>query len=297
MNELAELRTFVAVVENGSFSKTARQTGRSTSSIARQVSALEDRLGISLLHRTTRQQGLTDGGAAFYEGAIKVLSSLDNLQRDVSAYQSELKGVLRAQIRASAALSIIAPELPRFLEQYPDIKLNLVLADEQVDLVANGLDVAVWLGHLNDSGLIARRLSANKRILCGSPAYFERYGEPKHPSDLQQHNCLLYRAVNYGNLWRFEKGDEKLEVHVAGNLESENGSILLTSCINGVGLFVAQEWMLRGPVRDGRLRPVLTDYIINPSNDNDTALHVVWPPTKKLSPKARAFIDFLVSLF
>ncbi|MGD9941596.1 MAG: LysR family transcriptional regulator [Burkholderiaceae bacterium] len=181
MDELASMRTFVQVIEDGSFSAAARRTRTSVSSIARQVKHLEDTLGVRLLNKTTRSQALTEAGRVYYQRAKSMLDELDRTKRDVLAYQSAVKGTLRVFIRVSAAVGVVLPALPRFLARHPELHIDMIVADGQVDLVSNGIDVAVWLGQLEDSSLIARLLSPSPRVLCGSPDYFKRYGLPKHP--------------------------------------------------------------------------------------------------------------------
>jgi len=296
MDELDGMRVFVQVVDGGSFSAAARQADASVSSIARHVKALEDSLGTRLLNKTTRQQALTEAGRIFYGRAKAILDEVDRARRDVSSFQSTVKGLLRVYLRSSAGSAVIAPALPEFLVRHPEVTLDVTLADERVDLVANSIDVAVWLGHLDDSSMIARRLSPSRRVVCGSPQYFARRGVPAQPTDLAGHNCLVYKASHYGNVWRFTKGGDKVDVTATGNLQTSSGSVLMTTALAGLGLMVVQEWMVRSVLQSGRLLSVLTDYDVSPT-EYDTALYAVYPHGRGLSLKTRAFVDFLVELF
>jgi DNA-binding transcriptional LysR family regulator len=296
MDEFLKIRTLVQVVEAGSFSAAARQTDMSISAIARQVKALEESLGVRLLNRTTRNQALTEAGALFYERARAILDDVERAKRDASSFQKAVKGVLRVSLRISAGTTVIVPALPRFLERHPELTVNVSLSDERFDLVARGIDVAVWLGNLGDSGVVARRLTPTRRVACASPEYFKRYGVPKVPTDLAGHNCIVYTVSQYSHAWRFVKDDHRVDLPVQGNLESSHAQVLMTAALAGVGLVLVPDWMARRAVSEGRLQMVLTEYEISPT-DYDAALYAVYPHSRGLSPKARAFVDFLVDLF
>ncbi len=296
MDDLNTLRIFVQVVEDGSLSATARRAHTAVSSIARQVKALEDSLGARLLNKTTRRQSLTEAGRVFYERAKIILDEFDRAKRDVSSFQDTVKGVLRVYLRTSAATAVIVPALPKFLEQNPQVTLDVTLGDERIDLIAQGMDVAVFLGHLDDSSMVARRLSPSRRVVCGSPAYFKRHSTPRKPADLSKHNCLIYKADRYSELWRFTKGTEKINVPVAGNLHTSSAATLMAAALSGLGVMVVQKWMAAAAIKEGKLAAVLADYEVSPT-DYDTALYAVYPHSRGLSPKSRAFVDFLVGLF
>jgi DNA-binding transcriptional LysR family regulator len=296
MDELTTVRTFLSVVEHGSFSAAARQKNMTVSSIARQVNALEGTLGVRLLNRTTRHQSLTEAGALYYDQVRAVVRELDTIRHQVASYQDSVKGTLRVQLRTSVATQLILPAVPAFLGQYPGLRLDIHLSDHRADLVENGFDLAVWLGNLQDSNLIARQLSPSCRVVCGSPRYFDVYGEPRHPGELARHNCILYDPDHYGRIWRFRLGEEAIEVPVAGNLQTSSSAALLTAAVGGLGLIVAQEWMVRTAIAEGALRQILNGYSVRPT-DFDAALYVVYPHSSRLSPKTRVFVEFLVGLF
>jgi DNA-binding transcriptional LysR family regulator len=296
MDELSANRTFVRVVERGSISAAARDLGASITAVSRQVSGLEEMLGVRLLNRTTRKHALTEAGQIYYNEVLDILRRIETVKSEVSAHQDVVKGCLRVHLRTSVGSQVIVPALPRFLSRHPDVTLEVALTDERSDLVALGVDVAVWLGSLEDSGLIARRLSPSLRVICASKSYLRAQGQPKSPKDLAQHNCLVYSARSYDNIWRMTKNGETEAIVVSGNLRTDSSAVLLSSAVAGLGLVMLQEAMVRQSIASGELEPVLVDYQVSPT-DADVALYAVHPNRRRVSPKTRAFVDFLVDLF
>ncbi|SLN41554.1 LysR family transcriptional regulator [Oceanibacterium hippocampi] len=296
MDELTCIRTFLQVVEAGSFSAVARQKNTTASSIARQVGALEKLLGVRLINRTTRTQNLTDPGHLYYQQMAGVIGRIDNINTDVSSYQKSVKGMLRVQLRTSVATEVILPEIPRFLRENPELSLDIQLSDETIDLIKNQIDVAVWLGKLDDSSNVARRLSKSHRVVCGSPAYFAEHGTPKHPAELAEHNCLIYKGAHYRSTWAFAWDGKSMEISVSGNMQTSSSTVLMKAAVNGLGIMVTQEWMARQAIANGDLVRVLDQYEVSPTTQ-DTALYAVYPHGHRISPNTRAFVDFLVSLF
>lgn len=296
LDELKLDRAFVQIVKSGSMSAAARQLDTSVTSIARQLSRLETSLGVRLLNRTTRSQSLTEAGQIYYQRLLELLDQIDEMKRDVSSYQQGTKGRLRVHLRTSIGLQVVVPALPAFFKKNPDVTLDLTLTDERADLVAEGIDVAMWLGNLQDSSIVARRLSPSRRVMCASPLYLKRNGHPQAPNDLMKHNCLLFLARNYLNRWRFTKDEETVEIPVTGNLQTDNGAVLRVSALNGVGIVMLQRSMVKEDLANGSLVQVMPDYEVSPT-EFDTALYVVYPSSRRLSPKTRVFVDFLVDLF
>jgi DNA-binding transcriptional LysR family regulator len=296
LDELKLDRAFVQIVKSGSMSAAARQLDTSVTSIARQLSRLETSLGVRLLNRTTRSQSLTEAGKIYYQRLLELLDQIDEMKRNVSSYQQGTKGRLRVHLRTSIGLQVVVPALPAFFKKNPDVTLDLTLTDEREDLVAEGIDVAMWLGNLQDSTLVARRLSPSRRVMCASPAYLKRNGHPQVPADLVKHNCLVFLARNYLNRWRLTKDDESIEIPVTGNLQTDNGAVLRMSALNGLGIVMLQRSMVQEDLANGSLIQVMPDYEVSPT-EFDTALYVVYPSSRRLSPKTRAFVDFLVDLF
>jgi DNA-binding transcriptional LysR family regulator len=295
MDLLGSIKAFIDTADLGGFSAVSRHTDVSVSTIARQVKALEDYLGIRLINRTTRSQSLTEAGQLYYSYTHRLIHDLDVAKKDVLSFRTEVKGLLRVTLRVSTGTTIL-PAIPRFLESYPDLTLDLSLTDERLDLVSNGIDVAVWLGELEDSSLIARRLNASKRVICGSPDYIAKHGLPIVPSDLADHNCLVFKASHYRNVWTFVKDGERIEVPVHGNLRSDSGPILLAEAMSGLGLVLLQEFSVKPALLDGKLVRVLEDYQVSP-REEDGDLFAVYPHSRGLSRNSKAFVDFLIDLF
>ncbi|MGF6382051.1 DNA-binding transcriptional LysR family regulator [Paraburkholderia youngii] len=295
LDDFARIKTFIKVVEAGSFSAAARNQ-YSVSSVARQVKSLEDELGARLLNRTTRSLALTDAGRQFYERVTAIVNDLNKAKSEVTSIHEEVKGVLRVRLRVTAGTTVVVPALPAFLARHPELELDITVNDERCDLVANNIDVAMWLGAIPDAEIVARRLSPTRRIVCAAPAYLERYGPPQTPQDLSRHKCLVFAAPSYSNQWSFTRAGQIENVEVHGNIRSDNGLVLLASAEAGVGIIIAHEWMVRGALADGRLIKLLGDYIVNP-RPGDADLYAVFPSSRGLSRKIRAFVDFLVEAF
>lgn len=296
MDDFARIQTFIKVVEAGSFSAAARNDS-SISSVARQVKSLEDELGIRLLNRSTRSLSLTEPGRVFYDRVCAVARDLGNAKWEAKSYQEGVKGVLRVALRALPGSMLIVPALPTLLAKYPELRVEVSLTDERSDLIANHIDVAVWMGDMPDSELESRRLSPSRRIVVGAPSYFERHGTPKTPTDLRQHNCLLLAGRPYSGGWHFSKDGQSEEVEVEGNLRTESGLVLLSAAMSGLGVIVVHEWMLRSPFTQGRLVRVLGDYAVRPRAGSDAELHAAYPRSRGSARKVSAFVEFLLELF
>ena len=295
MDDVKHLRTFIRVVESGSFSAAARRRS-SVSSVARQVKALEDELGARLLNRNSRRISLTQAGLRLYERAQVIVKDLDSVKSEVKSIQEEVRGTLRVSMRVAAGLAVVVPALPKLLAEYPELQLDISLTDERRDLIANNIDVAIWMGEMPDADIVARRLIPTRRIVCASKSYLERYGTPHHPSDLRNHQCLLFTAPAYGPKWVFEKDDEVIEVDVTGSVRADNGMVLLSSALLDLGLAVLAEWMVHPHLATGRMAQVLQDYTVKPYSGN-AEHYAVFPTARGLSRKVRVFIDFLVETF
>ena len=295
MDELAAIRVFARVAQTGSFSEAARSDDTSVSSIARLVNNLEHDLGVRLLNRTTRQLVLTEAGQRFYEDAVQILHAVDQAKRDAVAYQEGVRGLIRVHCSTSAGSAIIIPALPQFLASYPEVVVDLSLTDQRVDIVHEKVDVAIWRGKMDDSRLMGRLLGSTRRVLCASPEYFARHGKPAVPKDVLKHNCLVFTARGYSNEWVFEKEGETVRVPVTGNLRTNTASALLACMVNGLGISVLAEWIVRDMCRQGRLEVVLAEYDVRPS-DSDPSLYLVYPH-RSPPPKVEAFIKFVLALF
>jgi len=295
VDEFTRIRTFLKVVQAGSFSAAARDVS-SVSSVARQIKALEDALGARLLNRSTRSLSLTEAGRLFYARVSAIACDLDNAKSEVSSLQEEVKGVLRVLLRVTSGTTMVIPALPKFLAQYPELKLDISLSDERCDLIANQIDVALWLGELPNADIVARRLSTTRRFVYGSPAYFARHGAPAHPQDLRGHNCLLYEAPPWQHCWILMRDGVSEEVAVDGNIKSDNGMVIIHAALEGLGVGVAHEYLLRRYLATGQLVRVMPQYTASPY-PGDADLYAVFPSSRGLSRKVRVFVDFLIDIF
>ena len=291
MDEFGRIKTFIAVVVAGSFSRAV--PGMSASAVTRRVQSLEDDLGVRLLHRNTRGLSLTDAGRNFYDRVTGISADFDSAVSEVKSLHYDVRGQLRVSLRHSAAM-VVVPVLHKLMESHPDLKIDVMVTEERRDLIANNIDVAVWLGPLPDA-VIARRLCLSRRVVCGSPEYFERNGMPAVPQELHDHDCLHYAPLR-AHRWRFSHADTIEEVDVQGSFSSDNGQSLLAAAVSGLGVAVVFEWMVRDLLAQGKLVRVLPAYNVNP-HPGDADLHAVWPSSRGMSRKVRVFVDFLVELF
>lgn len=293
MESVVGMEIFVAVVRAGSFSAAARVAGLTPSAVSKQISRLEARLGARLFDRTTRRLSLTEVGAAFNERCRRILTEVEEAERAVADAHAGPRGTLRLNLPVVFGRLHVVPLLSEFLGRFPEVRVDITFNDRFVDLLEEGVDLALRIGELADSSLIARRLAPNRRVVCGAPAYFERHGVPERPAELARHNCLVYtyRASRYD--WQFIRadegpGEEREVVRVSGNLESNNAEAIHAVLLEGVGLGLLPLWLVGGDLSTGRLLRALPAY-----HEPDNAIYVVYPPGRHLSPKVRCFIDFL----
>ncbi|HEX3574259.1 MAG TPA: LysR family transcriptional regulator, partial [Rhodopila sp.] len=263
MDYLGALRMFVRAVEAGSFSKAAIVANTKASTVSRAIASLEADLGVGLFHRTTRRAHLTEPGAAFYEQARSVLRSLDDARDAASAMERRPQGLIRLHVPSAFARLHIMPFVPDFLESYPDIRLDVSLTDVRVDLLAVGADLAIRIGALLDSSLIARKLAPHRRVACASPAYLARRPAITEPGDLLQHNCLIYTLQPTDHwFFRHETGVDELpeEVPVAGTLRADDSEPLRDAAVAGLGVVLLPTWLVGEDIKAGRLRRVLPEW-------------------------------------
>ena len=252
MDTFAGMRLLTEVVEGGNFSAAARALGMAPSSVARAIGALEDELGVRLLSRTTRKLSLTEAGRLYHERSKRILAEVEDARLSVSRLEAEPRGLLRLSVPVAFGRLHIAPALPAFLASYPAVRIDLSLTDAFIDLVEEGVDLAIRIGELQDSSLIARRLARNTRVICGSAGYFERAGVPIAPADLGQHNCLVYKRQSNRAVWRLRDPEQTYEVEVRGSLWANNADALHTAALAGLGLAILPTWMVGQDVRRGR---------------------------------------------
>jgi DNA-binding transcriptional LysR family regulator len=295
MDRLAAIEAFVRVADSGSFSDAARRLNLSKSVVSRQVAALEADLGVRLLHRTTRSLTLTEAGRAFHDKATRILSDVDEAVTSVSRLQQAPRGRLRISAPTNFGIHHLVPAVPQFLDRYPEVELDLVLNDRFVDLVDEGFDVAVRVGRLADSSLVSRRLAPFRAEVCASPAYLAAHGAPASPDDLAGRACLTYSYLDPVDEWSFATADGKpWPVTVHGRLRVNNADALRVAALHGLGLAYLPTFLVGDDLEAGTLVAVLQDYM---PRRQGRAIHAVYPHARHLSPKVRAFVDFLAERF
>lgn len=292
MDTLSNIKAFVQVVEAGSFALAAERLNISRAMVSKHVQQLEDRLGVRLLHRTTRRLSLTEAGTAYYERCGAVLDALD--EADVAAAQLALtpKGTLKVNAPVAFGTRHLYPAIAEYLRSYPEVKLDLTLQDEQVDLVKEGVDMALRVGQLGDSSLVARRLAPARLAVCGSPDYFAKYGVPRTPEDLKRHNCLGYAYSEFPETWHFTGRDGEHAIQISGNMRANNGEVLRAAAIDGLGIALQPTFIVGDDLKAGTLQAVLSHY-----TPEEFSIYAVYPSRRHQSVKLRMFIDFLINRF
>lgn len=293
MDRFFELKVFVEVVEAGSLSKAAERLSVAKSVVSRCLKALESRLGVELMVRTTRQQKLTEAGEAFHERARAVLDELNAAEESVSTRHAALRGRLRIAVPLIFGMSHVAPAVLEFMTRHPELLIDIDFNDRRVDLVREGFDMAVRVGALADSTLRARRLMRIGMRVCASPQYFARFGTPKTPDDLAQHHCIRYRQVANVNVWHYLDGEKKPgQVQVPIRVLASGGEFMRDAAIAGFGLLLVPTFGVADALATGALVSVLDDYEWYEGSP-DVNAYVVFPPGHRLPRAVREFADFL----
>lgn len=287
-----DMAVFAAAIEAGGFSAAARRLGLTPSAISKHVARLEDRLGVRLVNRTTRRISLTAEGEAYLARAQRILADIDEAEQTVAQSQDMPRGELRINTGNAFGHYQLVPLLPPFLARYPGIKVKLAFSDRIVDLIETGDDVAIRIANLVDSNLVVRRLAANRRILCAAPSYLERHGRPETPMDLARHSCLVPAFPSTLTTWDFVGPDGPIAIRVTGAVESDNTEALYHLALAGVGIVRFAEFLVGPDVRAGRLTPLLPQFDLADS----PPISIVFPHKKHLSPRVRAFVDFMVEI-
>ncbi len=292
MDQLSAIRSFVSVVRTGGFTAAARAESTSQATISKRLASLEDHLGVQLLQRTSRDQLLTQAGADYFDKCQAILGELE----EAEAIARSQVAVPRGELRISAAFPLgrllLAPILPEFLTRYPEIRVDMSLTDRHVDIVAEGIDLAVRAQQMPDSSLVARKLLDNPMFLVASPAYLEEHGTPQRPADLSDHNCLIYSSLESINHWHFRRKGRDYSVTVTGNLQCDNGDALVEGALAGLGLIVKPHWMIHSHLESGALQQVLPQYTPTP-----LPIHAVYAQRRFLPIRVRCFVDFLSEQF
>lgn len=293
MARLEDMETFVRVVEAGSISGAAERMGIAKSAVSRRLSDLESRLGVQLFRRTTRRLDLTDSGRGFYERCLTILSDVDEAEDAVSQAHGTLRGRLHVAVPLSFGLLHLGPAICAFMQAHPEVEFNLDMNDRQVDLLAEGFDLALRIADLEDSTLIARQLAPIRTVVCASPDYLAQHGTPLIPEQLAEHNCLVYSNNPEPALWRYHDSQgNALSVRVRACLQASNGDFLHQAAIAGQGICLQPTFIVHRSIEEARLIPILTGYGWPSVN-----AYAVYPQTRHLSLRVRVFVDFLAERF
>ena len=292
MDRIDSLAVFTKVVASRSFSGAGRELKLSQAAVSKHVRALEDWLGARLLNRTTRKVSVTEIGALVFERGVRILDEIDEVRQNASALQTSPRGLLRLAAPMSFGASLLGPALAEYQVRYPDVALDVDLNDRYVDLVAEGYDVAIRIGPLADSSLVARRLAPIRFVLCAAPSYVERRGAPKEPDELLQHDCVVYSLRTVPGEWRFAGPAGEVALRIAGRFKANNGLLLRAAILAGAGIGMAPSFQVGDDLAAGRLVSLLPTYV-----PVETEMHAIYPPSRHLSAKVRTLIDFLAARF
>lgn len=292
-NLASELEFFVLIARHGNLSAAARALDLTPPAATKRLAQMEDRLGVRLVNRTTRSISLTNEGETYLLHATRILAQVREMENEVSSSSAVPRGILRVNATLGFGRTTIAPLVSEFARRYPLVTVQLDVTDRPIDLVESSFDLAIRFGSLPDKRLNARRIMSNRRFLCASPVYLERYGTPASLADLADHRCIIHRQNDdaYG-IWRFTHHEQTEIVKVDGVLSSNDGDIVLGWALDGHGILIRSEWDLAKYLESGRLRVVLPDFVL-PSAD----LFVYYSNRRNQTARARAFIDFLVDQF
>jgi len=294
MKSLLNIETFVLVVNEGSFSAAARLLDTTPSAVSRQIAQLETELDARLFQRTTRRQTLTEAGHVYYQYAQSIVADLQSAKTAVQKITTRPSGKLTVSAEADFANVFIAPILPAFMTHYPDIDVRLVLSSHLEDLVDKQVDVAIRLGQLADSGLIAKPLGVSQSVVCASPAYLKQQSTPSHPSDLVNHQCLSFKLGLGKSTWSFVNSEsshnQTINVAVSARLQANSLSLLKQQALHHQGVILVPKWLVRDELADGTLEALLPHYPVSPTDNPITA---VFNHREFMPPKLRCFLDFL----
>lgn len=293
MQSLTDIAIFVKVVELSSFTAAAEALAMSQPVVSKSVTRLEEKLGARLLNRTTRRISLTEAGSELYRRSVRALEEIENAELEVARFQTEPRGTLRVSAPMSFSALHLAASLQSFLDRNPGVTIELTLDDRQVDLVEEGFDVAVRIGRLQESSLVARKIAPCRQVICAAPSYLASRGTPLQPEDLLEHNCIVYTLSSHAREWRLTYAAGELHVvPIHGSIHSNSGLVNRAAAIAGTGIVMLPTFYLIEQLRSGVLKPVLCQF-----KPPEIALYAVYPERRNLTPKVRAFVDFLAATF
>jgi DNA-binding transcriptional LysR family regulator len=293
LDRFSALTVFAKVVEQGGFARAAERLGVSTSAVSRRVGELEAHLDTRLLNRTTRRLSLTETGQAFYERCVQLLADLEEAEEAVTAAAVTPRGTLKLTCSVTFGVRHLAPALAAFAARHPQMRFDVELSDRAVDIVDEGIDLAIRIGDIGSQSLIGRRIGLTQLVCCAAPAYLARHAAPRVPADLAAHACLSYEYARERNTWRFrDAGGRDHEVRIAGPAHANNGQMLCALAVAGMGINLEPDFIVAPEVRAGRLLPLLRGYA-PPAID----IYAAYPSRRHLSAKVRAFVEFLAARF
>lgn len=291
MDRMTSISTFVKIAEAGGFAAAARKLGVSPSTVTTQIQDLEDRLGVRLLNRSTRKVSLTEIGKAYYERCMHILAEMEEAETAVQAMHAKPNGTLRLNV-STAIPFFVAPVIAEFTSLYPAVKVDMTMSDRMVDLVEEGIDLAIVTMPVPNSNLVMRRVGTFKLLVCGSPDYFAQHGFPREPGDLVNHNCLRYTFSPWGSDWRFKSPDGERTIQVTGNMETNSVNALRLTAALGQGLIWVPDFLARNDIKSGKLVPVLTEF-----SCLGLSINAVYPHRQHLATNVRSFLDLISQQF
>ncbi|MEY3124422.1 MAG: hypothetical protein RLZZ573_942 [Pseudomonadota bacterium] len=292
MDRFLEMQTFNAVVDAGSFVKAADVLSISKAAVSRYVVDMENRLGVRLLHRTTRRLSLTDEGQIFYLRSKELLASLAEAEDEITSRSDAASGLLRVNAPFTFGVLHLAPLWGTFRDQHPKVRLDITLADRLVDLVEEGYDAAIRIANLETSTLVSKRLASTRIVLCASPQYLQAHGTPKHPSELAHHAVISYSYLSTRDEWHFTGPTGPVSVKTNPCIQTNNGDTCRAAALAGQGIILQPSFLVGGDLACGALCELMPDY-----RAPDLGIYAVYPSRKHVSPKVRALVDFLGNHF
>ena len=293
MQDSSDLAFFSVVARQDSLAAAAAELGVTPPAVSRRLAALEARLGVRLLNRTTRRQSLTPEGERYLDEGVRILRDIEGLERSLSASREEPRGLLRVNATLGFGRCHLAPAIADFALRYPEVEVILQLTDRPLDLTATATDVGIRFGPPPDTRVLARRIAANRRLLCASPAYLAASGEPADPQALLRHRCIVIRENTRAyNSWELTDGERNTTVKVRGGLSSNHGEVAVSWALAGHGIVLRSEWDVAPFLRSGELRRVLAPWAGAVAD-----IHAVYPQRHLLSAKVKVFVDFLAERF
>jgi len=288
-----EMQVFQRVVVRGSFAGAAGDLDLSPSAVSKLIARLEQRLGVRLINRSTRRLALTHEGERYYQSARDVLRAIEAAEAEIASTRSSPRGQLRVHAFPTFAVDHLSAALPDFLARHPRISFDFLITNRAVDLLAENIDVALRVGQLSDSTMVARRISALTQVVCASPKYLVRHGRPLQPSDLQQHACLTLSHLPGANKWAFRRKDVSVQIEVNGPVSADSAHMLLRLAIEGLGIVRFGDNVVARAIQAGLLEPLLQEW----EEPEDFPLWAILPPGRQRTPKVKIFLDFLAERF